>query len=358
MKWRLTDACGNIAEWMPRWRSANAAWFGGHPLLDERFTHPLVSHFARPGLLLAECVKDGESIVFLLLEQKSPVRWMAFLPSQACIGSNMFKPGLSDAEIRDSLSCLFSTLPGIPLIVDLPKQDPLVAPALVAAHGAVSSRVAGTTCAVQLRGSFAEYWAARPKRLRQRMPGVERRLRNVNKSFSFEKHTAVCDMVGAVRRHGRLENSGWKGRQGTAMTIESSQGKFYVDVMERFARDGEAAVFTLRCDDRLIASLLTIEHGSFQVVLKTAHDEEFREHSPGRYLDYQLMQHLLSAPSGKSLEMYTNASNIELKWWPQSRDIRHITVFRNEMLRTVRDHANDLRGQFRRKETFEIAARE
>jgi len=45
----------------------------------------------------------------------------------------------------------------------------------------------------------------------------------------------------AIREYGMLEAKGWKSREGTAVTADNAQGRFYREVFERFCARGEGA---------------------------------------------------------------------------------------------------------------------
>jgi CelD/BcsL family acetyltransferase involved in cellulose biosynthesis len=87
----------------------------------------------------------------------------------------------------------------------------------------------------------------------------------------------------ALERFYDLEQSGWKGKNGTAIACDSSTRRFYDEV----ARNGNAVGF--RCylltqGDRLVAGYLGLGDQKRFLGLKAAYDETLAQYSPGHLL--------------------------------------------------------------------------
>jgi hypothetical protein len=331
-RWHLRRICDSAEDWLQTWSAANQDWLAGHPLFDAKFVGPLVKHYGPDELHFARCTLNDSDVGYALLERVGRGRWQAFLPGQGCISHAFFSPTIGQGGAARALASLARALPGIVLLIDFPKQDSAFSVLCKLADSHTHRELAATTCAVQLSTTFDEYWQQRPKRVRQSMRRVEKALAEQGIVATLSTLTAVSDMAQAVRQHGELEASGWKGREGTAIRADNDQGRFYTDVLSRFAEQSGAAAYQLSFGDKLVASLLTIEQRGMQIVLKTAYDEAQRELSPGRFIDYLVMRQLLGRPSETSLEMYTNASPVELQWWPKHRPIEHVTYYRSSWL--------------------------
>lgn len=336
IEWRFLPAKASVPAWIDTWQASNARWNAGHPLLDPKFVVPLVENFATADARYAECSIDGEVAACMLLERASAVRWRLFTPSQACLGSSLVSPAVGRDRLLAAMTRLSGRLPGGAVIIDLLKQDPVLSPLLELRGERLSTEVVGTTCGLRLESSFDAYWSARPKKVRQDVRRVERRLDAQRKNASLRTVERADEMPGGVARHGQLESAGWKGRAGTAVHAENVQGRFYGDVMSAFAKEGGAAIYQLWIDETLAASLLTVRQGGVIVILKTAYDETLRELSPGRYIDYLVLRELLRAPSGAMLETYMKAETSDLHWYPEHREIRHVTLYRWPQFRSLR----------------------
>src|SRR5204862_5121764 len=124
----------------------------------------------------------------------------------------------------------------------------------------------------------------------------------------------AASMAQAVAEHGRLESAGWKGQTGTAIHADNVQGRFYREALERFATTDAARVYQLHLGGRVIASQLAIQQNRMMVLLKTAHDESFAAYSPGRLLDYLMLERLFEQRSVSVVEFYTKASSEDARW--------------------------------------------
>lgn len=85
----------------------------------------------------------------------------------------------------------------------------------------------------------------------------------------------------------RLEASGWKGREGTALSCNPAQKQFFVETLHEAFRRGRLMVLTLSLSGTPIAQLCNFlcRNGSF--AFKVAFDEAYARHSPGVLLELE-----------------------------------------------------------------------
>jgi hypothetical protein len=192
-----------------------------------------------------------------------------------------------------------------------------------------------TTVGVTIEGTFEDYWHGRSAQLQE---NIARRLKRAEKEgmrINFQVQSSGSALCTAVAAHGDIESEGWKERAGTAIHRDNIQGRFYTDVLQRFAARGGARAFQLYFGDVLVASQLAIEQNGMMVLLKTAHREAFARHSPGRLLDYMMFRHLFSESQLKRVEYYTDASPEDMRWATFSRPIVHVNVYRSTAVRKL-----------------------
>jgi CelD/BcsL family acetyltransferase involved in cellulose biosynthesis len=82
----------------------------------------------------------------------------------------------------------------------------------------------------------------------------------------------------------RVEASGWKGQNGTAILSSPRTEGFYTAVAEAFAARGELRLSRIVLDGETAAFDLTLLHGRRLYLLKTGFDERFRRLAPGLVL--------------------------------------------------------------------------
>lgn len=325
----LTPAQG-LGPHRAAWDALNGWLMGGHGMLDGAFVDALLRHFGERGVQLAVATNDGETVAMVLLHAHSRGLgvWSSFLPSQAQIGPSLIPAGLD-------LSGLFAALPGYASELDLLCNDPRFGDLRELPGKPVKALPHALTMNVALRDSFDDYWAQRPRKLIQNMRRYLRRLQAEGGTERLAVVHAPEDMDAAVARYADLESRGWKGREGTAVSSDSPQGRFYADVMRDFAARGEAFVYELWLDDELLASRMLLLRPGMAVMLKTAFDERFERFAPGRVLLLRTLEDLFQRAHGAVVEFYTNADADLLAWSTSQRWIHHVSIYRHNGLPAV-----------------------
>lgn len=79
----------------------------------------------------------------------------------------------------------------------------------------------------------------------------------------------------------KMEQSGWKGREGTALASNPHHARFFRRVSSYFAQRREWRLFSLRVNDTAVAMLCAIVSRRTLYGFKIAFDERYSEFSPG-----------------------------------------------------------------------------
>lgn len=82
----------------------------------------------------------------------------------------------------------------------------------------------------------------------------------------------------------RLEASGWKGRQRTALLNDAADAAFARAMIAELAAQGEAAIHALTLDGRPVSMQIVLRAGAAAFTWKTAYDETLHDFSPGMLL--------------------------------------------------------------------------
>ncbi|MFG6457978.1 GNAT family N-acetyltransferase [Roseateles sp. BYS96W] len=322
------------------WDRLNDQLMGAHPLLASSFVEPLLRQFGETGVVLAMADQGGHVIAMLLLNPQPRALgvWSSFLPSQMQIGPTLLPPKLD-------IGGLLAVLPGYAAELDLLCNDPHFCDLRDLPGRSVESMPHALTMSVNLRGGFDDYWAQRPRKLIQNMRRYLRRLQGEGEGEGqgqgqgdgFRIVTAAADMDAAVARYAALEGSGWKGREGTAITSSNAQGRFYAELMRTCATQGQALVYELWHGQDLLASRMLLIRGNMVVMLKTAFHEAFDRFAPGRVLLLRTLEDLFKRVPDGVVEFYTNAEADLLAWSTSQRWINHVSIYRHTGLRLCYD---------------------
>lgn len=344
--WSVHQLHGKLGGFAAQWDRLNASKFACHPLLDSRFVDALLRHFSQDREWLAVYLVENQPAAMCIVTQRRAGVWQTFLPSQAQIAPAL----LEDAAQGRSL---IAKLPGTVGVLDLLCQDPAFSKPARGPWFRSTFKHHALTISIPLQGRFDDYWATRAKKLVSNLRRYERRAAGDFSSVHFAHIVSVAEMPAAVARYAALESSGWKGAQGTALSPDNQQGRFYTELMTSYAESGGAAVFELWFDQVLVASRLVIRGGGTVVFLKTTYAEPYAKHAPGRLLLKHAIEQMFSDYAGQTLEFYTDADHELQSWAPESRVIGHISLYRNTLAAGVYHLLRLLRKTRRRGKAVE-----
>lgn len=327
-----------------RWDFLNQKLNRGSPVLDSKLLSPMCQHFGEAPVLMAILEVNGADQGCMLLQKGRAGDWCLFVPGQACVGPLMFAPQLMASDIERVMSALFRTLPELAFRLQMPKQDPILAQLAGTQDDAcIDRRVYGITTSVDVSGEFEEFWAARHKEVRRVIRKTLVQLEERGITPKLNVLTACDHMANAVSAHGQLESCGWKGQQGSAISSDNDQGKFYTQILESFAGVNGSYAYQLRFGDTLAASLLTIAQQGVQVVLKTTYDESLAQYAPGRLIDYMMLANSFSQQSIKMVENYTSSKGSDRRWSSANRPISDVDYYRGDVIFAIVRLARRLR---------------
>ncbi|MDZ7829182.1 MAG: GNAT family N-acetyltransferase [Halofilum sp. (in: g-proteobacteria)] len=323
MSWQRHPLHEGLAPWASEWDRLNRQLYGAHPLFDSRFVSGLLRHFGSGNEYLAMHVSGSDPDGMMILMPHRLGMHRTFLPAQAQVCPVL-------ARSTDVLAEIFDDLGPSVIAVDWLCQDPRYSPF---DNGAQEMRTRSlphvTTMNIVLEGDFEAYWSERSKNLKSNMRRYRHRLEREGLEERTTTVTDPAEMLDAVRRYGALEATGWKARAGTAVAVDNAQGGFYTEILRAFAGTGQAAVYEYAVNGAVVASRMLVWNDDIMVILKTAYDESYAKLAPGRRLLYRILEREFEQSPGKSLEFYTNASRDQLSWATGTREVRHVTGYRN-----------------------------
>lgn len=329
MTWKRIPLRALLEDLAGPWDALNRRLYGGHPLFDSRFVFGLLQHFPESRTRAYALGPVDAPRALVLLEPYRPGFWRLMHRSQA-----EALPVLIEGRDLEQIPPLMRTISPWTICLDFLHQDPLYSPW----NGCATSPLAivkphARTASLSLSGTFEAYWHARPKSLRQ---NIARSVRKAHAELGPLTLRVVEDPAG-VRRSvldfGAMESRSWKAEGGTAITPDNAQGRFYQDVLERFARTGQGLSYELFAGDMVIARQLAIANHDICITLKTTYAEEFGRYSPGRLLDHEMLRLEFDRKRFGRIEFYTKADGLQLQWATESREINHVTCCRSELAR-------------------------
>lgn len=312
-----------------------------NPLLETDFVVPAVKHFGSSRTRILTGYESGQPILILPVEKFQFGIWRSFAPSQLPIAP--IHHAKSIETMPDPVKG-HSAAHSIALFFDLMHFDAAYNPPVDERGNLVAFTKYCTTMAIDTCVPFEDYWQQRKKKLRDNMKRYRKRTLRQVRDVHFRQFTDPDDIRIALKRYADIESSGWKGQIGTAIETHNQQGRFYDDVLTRFARRGMARIFELKFDDEVVSSRIGIQSDDVIVFLKTTYDERFSKLSPGRQLLIETLQMLFADDSISRLEFYTNANADQAQWGSELREIQHVTFFQSALARLLLDGYKKVRA--------------
>lgn len=135
----------------------------------------------------------------------------------------------------------------------------------------------------------------RPHHIRE-FRRLRRRLEELG-AVSHEVARTPDEVRPAMENFLALEAAGWKGRKGTAMTVDRYQAAFAREAVHRLSERDMCRIHALKLDGRTIASLVVFVEQGVAYTWKTAYDESLAAFSPGTLLMLDVTRQHLEDPN-------------------------------------------------------------
>jgi len=306
----------------------------GSPLLDLAFIFPLLHAFGRGKEILVRYESNNTLLAMAILASDGLGRWTTFQPSQTPLGAWIHCDGIGWPIL---LTTLIKKLPGCPLVLGITQQDPDLVPR-PQNQGTLKTLDYIQTARISLQGDFDSYWKARGKNLRQNMKKQRKRLENDAVTTCLQVSTASEEVAQAIADYGRIESAGWKAEGETAVHSENAQGKFYLNMLEEFCRQGAGRIYRYWYNNNIVAMDLCIEGNGSLIILKTTYDESLSNHtSPALLMRKEAFKQLFSDGKLKRIEFYGRVMEWHTKWSDELRTMYHINEYRWSSLSLLSD---------------------
>jgi CelD/BcsL family acetyltransferase involved in cellulose biosynthesis len=176
-----------------------------------------------------------------------------------------------------------------------------------------------------LAGSWDEYWASLPAKFRSNIRNRLARLTRLGEpALEIVREpeairAAYPDVV-------RLEASGWKAQEGTAICADPAVERFYTALTARASERGWLELLFLTCGGRRIAMSYGSTYDGRLFLFKTGYDPEYAACAPFKLLTYFALQHAC-ARGLREFDFLGDAEPWKLEWTSSIRSHEWLFVF-------------------------------
>jgi len=94
-----------------------------------------------------------------------------------------------------------------------------------------------------------------------------------------------------IERFLALEDTGWKGVNGTSLRSHTADTKFFRELMREMARAGRAVITELRVADEVVATTSNLVSGRAAFAFKLGWHSDYRRMAPGILNEIELIKH-------------------------------------------------------------------
>lgn len=133
-----------------------------------------------------------------------------------------------------------------------------------------------------------------------------------------------------------LEESGWKGRAGTAINCCNQQSKYLKLIMQAAFKNKQLMVSMLTLNKEPIAIRCSFLSNGAAFAFKTTFDERFAKYSPGVQLEFAITRSVLDNPNIAWMDSCSDPNqSLFNRLWREKRMIYHLAISRQDIFSTT-----------------------
>jgi CelD/BcsL family acetyltransferase involved in cellulose biosynthesis len=134
----------------------------------------------------------------------------------------------------------------------------------------------------------------------------------------------------ALQQFYRLEQSGWKGRKGTAIACSKQLREFYDSVAQSAERFGYLSLYFLEQNDSVIAAQFGLTCNGCYWLLKVGYDENYAEYGPGHLMTWAVLRDCLERGLSQ-IDFLGQSAKWKSEWASEVRPHDMCYIFRNNL---------------------------
>jgi len=132
-----------------------------------------------------------------------------------------------------------------------------------------------------------------------------------------------------------LEQSGWKGKEGTALACNGNERMFFEQAVREASERKQLLITALELNGEPIAMDTAFISGSLCFGFKCAYDDSFATYSPGKLLHLENVKMLLTHPNVRSFDSCMSPDGAANCPWNERRLIKSITVSTSQVSKFI-----------------------
>ena len=178
---------------------------------------------------------------------------------------------------------------------------------------------------IEMRGDRHDLLASLSPNMRRRLKRGWKYLKTRG-TIRFAEISAGAHLFEILYRCWHLENDSWKGEKGTSILANSYLVGFYNRLAVEISRQGRLAVFTLTCEDDLVAFCFCLRNGDSLYALKSSINWKYAQASP-MYLLFKEILGWMEAKRMVFFHLSGEADEYKLHWTRDTHDVSQLFAF-------------------------------
>ncbi len=335
LSWSLFETT-NVPVWQDAWENLHQQT-GNHILLDMKCLKAALTHFPAQNAFTAIATAGEQIIAAGIFVRLSMGRWITYQPSQLPMGAWL---NLYPEHVEALLTQLANKLPGLVLTISITQQDPNLF-ARPNSTAKLDTLDYITTGKMVLDTPFSEYWATRSKNTRQNLNKINNRLQSDQLTSEFKVVQAAEEFAAGVQLYGQIEQKSWKNAEGTAITENDVQSRFYIELLTSLGA-AEAEIWRLDTAQGTVAADLCIKRDKTLIILKTTYLEDWAKYSPAFLMHVKGIEYCTNAAL-ENIEFYGPAMEWHRKLTDNLRTMYHISYYHFSVLKTLKNELKNIK---------------
>ncbi|MDO6709198.1 GNAT family N-acetyltransferase [Aliiglaciecola sp. 2_MG-2023] len=323
MNWSVLS-CSEFSTHQQAWaelnnKTMNLAFF------EPDFVNGLIAHFFDGDEKLVVAYKDDELQYAGFFKPLGKGRWATAMPSQCPLGLFLHHESQISSSVMKSLC---NALPGTVAMLDMLQMDSKYSHFTPASDFEFMPYI--TSGNRPIPEDFDMYFQSLGKNMRQNYNKVINRAARAEDTLSWQKVTKPAEVKQAIIKYGELESRGWKGEEGTAISPDNTQGKFYQQALGSLAEKDKACCWYYLINDEIVAVDLCIQQDDCLIILKTTYNEQFNKQSPALMLKIEMIKYYSNhreLEGINNIEFYGKAMEWHKRLDSTLREIEHVTFY-------------------------------
>jgi CelD/BcsL family acetyltransferase involved in cellulose biosynthesis len=179
---------------------------------------------------------------------------------------------------------------------------------------------------LRLDTKWDDFYQSKSRKFRMTRRSVANRLKRLG-TITVERARSADDADPALKAMLCVSGKGWKHRQGKDLLTPEIERSLLTDLTRIAAREGWLNIWLLKYEDNVLAAEYHVKDDGAIYGLRAQYDEAYAAYSPGRYLDYEIVEQLFR-DGCTYYDMGPGAAEYKLAWTEQTYGCRALEVYK------------------------------